>query len=78
MGRSTAAVMAWGRWIVLAVALTGCASTSFTPGSRVDNTQLLNALEADNVDFVRSTRSRRARSTRISGYRRERIPTAHR
>src|SRR5437762_2338513 len=54
MGRSAAAVMAWGRWFVLAVALTGCASTSFTPGSRVDHTQLLNALEADNVDYVRS------------------------
>ena len=60
MERAAAAFLTFAGWAVIAVALTGCAGVSFTPGDRVDNTRLMNALEADDVSYVRGA-CRRAR-----------------
>ena len=52
MDRAATAFLAFARCIAVAIALTGCATT-FTPGQKVDTTRLLNALEADDVSYVR-------------------------
>lgn len=52
MKRAATAFLAFARYIAVAIALTGCATT-FTPGQKVDSARLLNALEADDVSYVR-------------------------
>ena len=54
MERASAALRTFAGWMVIALGLTGCAGvSSFTPGERVDNTRLMNAVEADDVSYVR-------------------------
>ena len=54
MERAAGAFLTFAGWVVVAVAMTGCAGmSSFTPGERVDSTRLLNAIETDDVSYVR-------------------------
>ena len=54
MERAAGAFLTFAGWVVVAVAMTWCAGmSSFTPGERVDGTRLLNAIETDDVSYVR-------------------------
>lgn len=53
MARLAVCVMAYARWIIIALALSGCAGVGYTPGSGVDVTRLENAILTDDVHYVR-------------------------
>ena len=54
MGRRAARLLAYVFSVVVALALTGCASVTVTPGSGVDPDRFVSAIETDDVHFVRS------------------------
>src|SRR6266545_7605945 len=54
MSRMGAAVARIVSWLVLGIGLTACSNMSFSPGSRVDTVQLLNAIDQDNAGYIRS------------------------
>lgn len=57
MGEPGAAMIRAARWVALsaifAVALSACGTASFTPGSAIDTARVLNAIDSDDVDYVR-------------------------